>query len=388
MMPKASDNRKTILHIIDALNVGGAQELLVLLSEKTPVADYRSMVCSIQPDRTVKGRIESKGVPVFCLNRTRPSIYDFINFISYFCNNVKDIISFCRKHGVNVVHCHLSDAEFTGIIGGWMYRADRIISTVHYPALLPVRQSWDFRNCLRIAATRILYNLTDAVVAVSDDVAEKLKAVFRIPSSKIKIIVNGIDVEAIHNTLPKTETLASVFAMPHDRIVTSIGRLMPPKGHSYLIEAMPDVVCSGNLKLILAGDGELRENLEEISRNIGIKDNVAFLGSRNDVADILAISEVFVLPSISEGTSLALLEAMAAAKPIVATDIPGNTAILKHGYNCLLVPPENPAKLAEAISLLLNSPEKAIEYGNNAYHDVKKNFSIDQTVKKLTALWN
>ena len=112
-----------------------------------------------------------------------------------------------------------------------------------------------------------------------------------------------------------------------------------------------------------------------------------FLGSRSDVPDILALSDVFVLPSISEGTSLALLEAMAASKPIVATDIPGNRAVLRHGHNCLLVPPGNPEKLAEAISFLLNHPQIAAEYGKNAYQDVYQRFNIDETITQLIALW-
>lgn len=379
---------KTILHVIDALNVGGAQELLVLLAEKTPKLSYRTLVCVIQPDITIKSRIESKGVPVYCFNRPRPSIIHPYNFITYFYKNVRDILSICRQHHVKVVHCHLSDAEFMGILAGWLYRADRVISTVHYPALLPERKRGDLRNFLRISAMRMLYHLADAVVAVSDDVAEKLKTVFHLAPSKIKIIINGIDVEAIRRTLPKPELLPSVDASPGQRLVTSVGRLMPPKGHRHLVEAMPYLTRQfDNLKLLLAGDGDLRASLEQLSQHLEVRNVISFLGSRNDVHDILALTEVFVLPSISEGTSLALLEAMAAGKPIVATDIPGNRAILKHEHNCLLVPPGNPEKLAEAIAFLLNNPLIAADYGRNAYQDVYQKFNIEQTVTQLMAIW-
>lgn len=381
-------SKRIILHVIDALNVGGAQELLVLLAEKTPKSAYQTLVCVIQPDTTIKARIESKGVMVHCFNRPRPSIYHPYDFILYFYKNVRDIIALCRQHKVDVVHCHLSDAEFTGIPAGWLYRADRVISTVHYPALLPERKAGDFRNYFRIGVTRILYHLTDSVVAVSDDVAEQLKSVFHLAPSKIQIIINGIDVEAIHGTLANPEWLPSVDALPGQRLITAVGRLMPPKGHRYLVEAMPYLTRRlGNLKLLLAGDGDLRESLEQQSQSLGVQDVVSFLGSRNDVREILALTEVFVLPSTSEGTSMALLEAMAAGKPIVATDIPGNRAVLKHEYNCLLVPPGNPEKLAEAIAFLLNHPLIAADYGKNAYGDVYMQFNIEQTVTKLTAIW-
>ncbi len=380
--------KRTILHVIDALNVGGAQELLALLADKTPKSAYRTLVCVIQPDTAIKARIESKGAPVYCFNRPRPSIYNPLAFILYFYRNLRDVLCLCRRHKVDVVHCHLSDAEFVGILAGWLYRADRVISTVHYPALLPERKTGDWRNYLRISATRVLYHLTDTVVAVSADVAEQLKEVLHLAPEKIRIIINGIDVEAIHGTLPKPQWLPSLYASPEQRLVTSVGRLMPPKGHRYLVAAIPHLTPQfGNLKVLLAGDGDLRESLEQESRRLRVQDVVSFLGSRDDVREILALTEVFVLPSTSEGTSMALLEAMAAGKPIVATDIPGNRAVLRHEHNCLLVPPGNPEKLAEAIAFLLNHPSIAADYGNNAYQDVYQQFNIEQTVTGLMALW-
>ncbi len=388
MMAGAPDEKKTILHVIDALNIGGAQELLVLLADKTPKSAYQTLVCVIQPDITLKSRIESKGASVFCLSRSRPSIFCPGKFITYFYLNIRDIVSLCRQHRVDVVHCHLSDAEFAGILAGWLYGARRIISTVHYPELLPERQSGDIRNYLRIAAIRLLYHLANAVVAVSDDVAQQLKNVFHLAPSKIKTIINGIDVEAIHRTLPSPEHLSSLCALPGQRLITSVGRLMPPKGHGYLVSAMPHLISQvDNVRLLLAGDGDLKASLEQLSQDLKVQDVISFLGSRSDVPDILALSDVFVLPSVSEGTSMALLEAMAASKPIVATDIPGNRDVLRHGHNCLLVPPGNPEKLAEAISFLLNHPRIAAEYGENAYQDVCQRFNIDETITELIALW-
>ncbi|MEI6259378.1 MAG: glycosyltransferase family 4 protein [Deltaproteobacteria bacterium] len=388
MMVSVPGKKKSILHVIDALNIGGAQELIVLLADKTPKSAYQTLVCVIQPDLTLKSRIESRGVSVFCFNRSRPSIFYPGNFISYFYSNIRDIMSICRQHRVDVVHCHLSDAEFTGIMAGWLYGARRIISTVHYPALLPDRKSGDIRNYLRIAATRLLYRVATAVVAVSDDVAQQLKNVFRLAPPKIKVIVNGIDVEAIHRTQPNPELMPSLCALPGQRLITSVGRLMPPKGHGYLIAAMPHLIHQvDNVRLLLAGDGDLKESLEQLSLALKVRDVISFLGSRSDVPDILALSDVFVLPSISEGTSMALLEAMAGSKPIVATDIPGNRNVLRHEHNCLLVPPGNPEKLAEAISFLLNHPQIAAAYGKNAYQDVCQQFNIDKTITQLIALW-
>ncbi len=387
-MDTNSGSVRTILHVIDALNIGGAQALLELLAAKTPRSRYRTLVCVLQPDTAVLSRIEAAGVKVFCLNRRRPGIVRPIDFISYFYLNIRDITRICYEHSVDVIHCHLSDAEFIGILAGCCCHVERIVSTVHYPALLPERKSGDIRNYLRIRTTRWLYRRTDTVIAVSDDVAEKLHTVFGLSLSQIRVIINGIDVDAIYHTQPNADLLKSLYATSGQRLITSVGRLMPPKGHRYLIEAMPAIRRQyPNARLILAGDGDLRRPLEARARELGVRDIISFLGSRSDIADILAVTDIFVLPSVSEGTSLALLEAMAAAKPIVATDIPGNSAVLRHATNCLLVPPADPDKLADAIAQLLKDPPTAAQYAQNAYQDVCRRYHIDQTISQLMEIW-
>src|SRR5512133_3028499 len=106
MVAEMPGGKRTILHVIDALNVGGAQELLVLLADKTPKSVYRTLICVLQPDRTIQARIEAKGATVYCFDRRRPSIVSFFDFILYFYKNVRDIISLCRRNSVDVVHCH------------------------------------------------------------------------------------------------------------------------------------------------------------------------------------------------------------------------------------------------------------------------------------------
>jgi hypothetical protein len=123
--------------VIDALDIGGAQELLVLIAGKAPKFLFQTLVCVIQPVTTLKPRIESKEVPVYCFNMSRPSTYNPFDFILYFYKNVREIHSLCRQNKVDVVHCPLLDSEFIGIPAGWLYPADRVISTVLQEECLP-----------------------------------------------------------------------------------------------------------------------------------------------------------------------------------------------------------------------------------------------------------
>ncbi|MFH0843996.1 MAG: glycosyltransferase family 4 protein [Pseudomonadota bacterium] len=380
---------RTILHVIDALNYGGAQRLLVLLAEWTPKETYKTIICALQANQEIKKQIESRGVRVVCFNRPRPRIIDPHLLLGYIYHNVKDIIRICRLEKVHVIHCHLSDAEFIGILAGFLFGAERIISTVHYPNLLPTRRSGDIRNGLRWLATKMIYRWADFIIAVSEDVARQLRKVFGINEQKVRIIVNGIDVESFSRTPVSGELRTALGLGPRDRILTTVARLMPPKGHTYLIAAIPQLIKRfASLKLLLVGDGELKEQLIRQTEDLGLSDAIRFLGNREDVPDILALTEIFVLPSLWEGTSLALLEAMAMAKPIVATNVPGNRAIIEHKKNGYLIPSEDPDSLAEAISYLLEHVDLAARYGKKAYELVRDRFDIRQTVSQLERLWN
>lgn len=383
-----SDKRKHILHVIDALGYGGAQELLVLLARWTLGDRYRTTVCVLQPNPELKRAIELEGARVVCFDRPRPSILKPHRFFAYFVRNALDIISLCRQEGVDVVQCHLSDAEFVGICAGHLAKVGRVLATLHYPDLLPVRHYRDPRNHLRRLATRLLYRWTDAVIAVSEDVADKVREFVELDAAKLHTIVNRIDVDSFRTAAPRRDLAASLGLEPSHKVVLTVGRIMPPKGHTHLIAAMGQLAGTHpEIRLLLAGDGDLRKGLEAKCAAKGLSDRISFLGSRPDVADLLALADIFVLPSLWEGTSLALLEAMAASRPIVATDIPGNAAVLGSPPCAVLVPPADSEALAEAISDLLDQPERAAEYGRAARRIVVERFDIRKSITQLEMLW-
>lgn len=378
-----------ILHVIDALNPGGAQRLLLFLAGQISRENFEPCVLVLQPGLDWKDLLESMGVRVYCCQRERPSIFRPISLLTYAFRNIRDIRMCCRVMAADVIHCHLSDAEFLGTVAGRLSGVKRIFTTVHYPDLLPRGGRKDIRNLFRRRVTKLLYHRwVDCAIAVSEDVAQVLRRDFGICGEMIRIIHNGVDIASLAGKEPADDLRKALGFSRNHRILINVGRLAPPKGQVFLLEAMGRLVKQfEGVRLVLVGDGELREALEAGSASLGLTDRVVFLGNRSDVGDLLALSELFVFPSVSEGISLALLEAMAARKPVVASSIPGNEEILDHCVNAYLVPPGDSEALARGIAFLLEHPEEARRLGTRAQQEVTARFDIRETMARYEALW-
>lgn len=378
---------RPVLHVIDNLDCGGAQELLVLLARVTPRDAFPTSVAVIQPFTGMLPRLEAEGVKVYCLNRKRPSILSPLKFLQYALGTVNDLRRICLDQGVRVVHCHLSDAEFTGILAGRLCKAERVLDTVHTPLVLPKRTRLDPRTLLRRLLTRWLLNRADWVIAVSAETALALTQMGVSPR-RIRVVENGIDVAA-YNLAPDPSLRDELGLAPSDRVLVSVGRLTEQKGHVHLLDAMSEIVARiPETKLVVLGEGELRAPLERQAAALGLTDRVRFVGVRPDVARVLALAEIFVFPSLWEGTSLALLEAMAAAKPIVATDIDGNRPVLAHGRDCLLVAPADPKALAQAVLRLLCDRELAQTLAGAAHEEACRQFDVRAMAATYQSLWS
>ncbi|MCX5900768.1 MAG: glycosyltransferase, partial [Proteobacteria bacterium] len=226
------------------------------------------------------------------------------------------------------------------------------------------------------------------VIAVSEEVAHRLKHAFAISPAKITTIINRIDTQRYETPAPDDDLAARLNLHPGQRVITTVARLDPLKGHTVLLESAHLLKSQRDgLRFVLAGDGSERGHLAGLCAHLGLDGTVVFLGTCRNVPALLAATDLFVLPSLSEGTSLALMEAMAAGRAIVATDIPGNAALLESGKNALLVPPGNAGALAGAIAFLLDNPETAAAYGRQARELVRERFNIRQSMAELEKLW-
>jgi glycosyltransferase involved in cell wall biosynthesis len=378
---------RPVLHLIDTMDCGGAQELLVLLARVTPRDRYPTSVAVIQPFTGMADQLRAAGARVHLLNRARPSIMCPVRMARYVWGVVNDVRRICLRENISILHCHLSDAEFTGILAGRLAGVPSILDTVHTPRLIPERYARDVRTILRKLLVPAMLNRADWIIAVSNETGKALGAL-GVDPARIRVVENGIDVEAFGKT-PDPRLRDELGIAPGDATLATIARLTMQKGHEFLIAAMPSILeRRPDARLLLLGEGELRETLETQARSLGVSGRVSFLGVRSDIPDVLALTDVFVLPSLWEGTSLALLEAMAAGKPIVATDIDGNRPLLKDRRDCLLVPPGDPAPLADAIVTMLDDRVLTCQLGETARRECRDRFDIRAMFRTYESLWN
>ena len=239
---------------------------------------------------------------------------------------------------------------------------------------------------------RIILPVVDHVVGVSEAVTQSFTHRWRWPVDRASTIWNGITCSRIQGAASSDDTRRALGVAAAKPLVLNVANLCLRKGHDVLVEAIatvsrhvPDVRC------LVAGSPHLEPqtaaSLTAAIERHSLQDNLRLLGARSDVPDLLAASDLFVLSSRQEGFPITILEAMAAGKPVVATDVGGCAEAVVHGETGLIVPPEDPAALANAILYLLQNPEQARRMGEAGRKRVEEHFTVDAMVRKHIELY-
>jgi glycosyltransferase involved in cell wall biosynthesis len=229
-----------------------------------------------------------------------------------------------------------------------------------------------------------------AVIAPATAIAKELEEA-GYDSGRVKIIPNGVPI--LDELVSRQEARTSLAAIhcdmelaPNAPLVVFTGRLDAGKGLRELIQAWKSIASAiPDARLWLVGEGPLRDELFQRVRDAELVDSVRMPGTFDDVSDILRAATVFVLPSHAEGLSLSLLEAMAHERAVIASSVPGNQQVVTSGENGLLVPPKNPAVLAQVLQEILEQPEQATAYGQAARQHVTQHFSLETMAERHRA---
>jgi len=206
------------------------------------------------------------------------------------------------------------------------------------------------------------------------------------------VVHNAVSVNGFPNT--PTSVLRPLVCErlgvdPEAKLVVSAGRLSPEKGHQYLIRAARDVLQSEpKTTFVFCGSGPCLENLKRLARHLDVASHCLFTGFRHDLPEIFRVMDVFALPSLTEGLPNVVLEAFASAKPVVATAVGGVPELIEPDRTGILVPPEKPEALAEAILSILRDKDKATLIGQNAYHAAASKFTFEAQTRQLLNIYS
>jgi glycosyltransferase involved in cell wall biosynthesis len=278
-----------------------------------------------------------------------------------------------RKERIALLHCYLPRASFFGAIAGKIARV---------PAVLVSKRSLEPQESLKqVFLCRVANAWSDLVLANSQAVLHHAVEIGRCRPEKLRLLVNGIDIERYRNGFGNGLNCRA-------SVVGTVLRLEHIKGPAVFIEAAKRIVDElPETRFMIIGDGSMRASLERLSGSLGIADRVQFLGERNDVDAVLPSFSIFILPSLVEGMSMALLEAMAAARPIVASAVGGNLDLIRDEENGLLVRPGAPEEMAHATIKLLKNPKWAKQLGLTAQKSVRNHHSADGMVRRLEEIY-
>lgn len=285
---------------------------------------------------------------------------------------------FLRPAGYTVVHTHTSKAGFVGRLAAKLAGVPVVLHTVHGFAFH--EQSPPLTIQVYAALERLAAHAADCVVTVSEFHRGWAQRLGIGNPGKVVAIPNGISRERVQSTCSRELMRARLDVGRDEYVILASGRLAPQKGLEYLLQAVPMFrpLLGRVPKVLLAGDGPARADLETLAVDLGIAPQVRFLGFRSDIGDLLEAADLVVLPSLREGLSIALLEAMAARKPIVTTAIGSNLEVTQQGAAALVVPPKDSRALAEAIVLLATTPKEADRLAQAAYVRYSANYREDR----------
>ena len=291
---------------------------------------------------------------------------------------VPSLAAMLRRERPAIFHAHLSWplAAKYALAAAALSRAPGVIATVQLIPEFELERSSNLQ-------LRALSHGVDRYIAVSRDIARELIGRFRWPPAKIEVVHNAVDTERF-DVVAAPELREELGASATRPLVLTLGRLDEQKGYPVLLEAatrLPEAIFA------IAGEGPERSTLEALAERLGVAERVSFLGHRTDIPQLLAACDVFALPSLYEGTSLAVLEAMAARRAVVSSAIGGTDELIEEGVSGLLVPPGDAPALAGAVGRLLADPGLRGTLAARARERVDADFTRRAMAARVTAIY-
>lgn len=357
-----------LMQVVYSLLQGGSERLACDLAIRLDPSWIRSSICALAFGGPLADTLRQAAIPFRIAGcgpgrewRMIPKLYRLF-----------------RAERVDLVQTHhIKQLVYSGL--GARLAGAKLIHVEH--------DSWSLRAPRAQRLLRALAPLCYRIVVVGDAIRDFLVREVGLPAAQVSVIPNGVDMTRYR---PQPTLTREALGLPaRGRLVGHVARLEAEKDQETLLRAFCTVLTShAAVRLVLVGEGSRRAELQELAGSLGIAERVHFLGPRADVADLLPHLDAFVLSSLHEGLPLAILEAMACARPVVATAVGEIPQVIRHGVTGLTVPLGNPAALAAAISAVLDGPEWAAAMGRSARQLIEERFSLAGAVARYQSLYD
>ena len=360
---------KTILFLSTSSGPGGAERVISNLATSLDPVRYRAVLCLFRQG-WIQERSESRGVRTYIVPTCGMADWRW-------ALRLRRLLD--EEH-VDLIHAHEFDANVQGAFVAALTGIP-LVATVHGKNYF-----WErFRR--RLAYRWVSRRAT--MVAVSENLKQFIVEKVRVSPERVKVLYNGVDALPHYSSADVAQCRKELGLPENHQIVGVVGNLYPVKGHQYLIEGIPSVLekCPST-SFVLAGRGQMEGELRAQAHRLGVEKRVCFLGLRQDIARILAMLDVFVLPSLSEGFSMAILEAMIAGKPVVATEVGGNPELVLDGETGFLVPPRDSRMLAAKLVTLLMDRQQSAEFAARGKRRAEVQFSLGRMVSSYQSLYD
>ncbi len=292
----------------------------------------------------------------------------------------------CLREKFDLVATHTSKGGFLGRLAARMAGVPHVVHHAH--GLSFCRPISPRAVRFYVALERFAAKSGDLIIAVNEHQRRLAVQLGVEVEERTCTVPNGIDLSRFEHA-DRDATRRRLGFNASTLLIGAVGRMEAPKGFPYFIQAIPRVLQRiPSAHFVIAGDGELRSSLELEAQRVGVADRTHFIGFQRDIPNILAALDIFAQPSLWEGLPVSLIEALAAGKPIVASDIEGNREIVDDGVTGVIVPPADSRALADALVDLALRPERAQHLGRNARHAAKERFSEERMVRQVLATYD
>lgn len=363
--------RKTrVMHLIHRLNAGGAENGVINLANNIDINLFDFSICALVGNGALTHRLNKIRTTLFELNKGSGNDLHLPIRLFHLFNRWRP----------DIVHTHAWGTLCEGFLAA---KAARILVLIHGEHGTIQKKKHN------ILVQRMVWHFVDRVLSVSYDHAHQLTKTIGFPLDRIHVLANGVDHERFDSKKGGQHVRKHLNLRQDDIVIGTVGRLVPVKNQQLLIHSFSRL-CNKypNIRLMVTGDGPLRESLEQVAGEIICPTRFRFLGRRSDVPEIMAAMDIFTLPSHSEGMSNTILEAMSSGLPVIATAIGGNPELVVHGETGQLIPVDNTHALTDAIAFLVENPAIRNRMGLAGRQRVEDRFSLQRMVANYQDLYH